>query len=67
MTSGVEMDVLGIARAIHRRPAQQWSRRTRRRRFQEQYHQAFYNGMKHRPDGTFGTVSNDVLALKDSS
>jgi hypothetical protein len=29
--------------------------------------QAFYDGMKHRPDSTFGTVNDDVLALKDSS
>ena len=29
--------------------------------------QAFYDGMKHRPDSTFGTVNDDVLALKVSS
>jgi hypothetical protein len=27
--------------------------------------QAFYDGMKHRPDTTFGTVNDDVLAIKD--
>jgi hypothetical protein len=27
--------------------------------------QAFYDGMKHRPNSTFGTVNDDVLALKD--
>ncbi len=26
---------------------------------------AFYQGMKHRPDSTFGTFNDDVLALKD--
>jgi hypothetical protein len=26
---------------------------------------AFYNGMKHRPDSTFGTMNDDVLAFKD--
>jgi hypothetical protein len=26
---------------------------------------AFYDGMKHRPDSTFGTVNDDVLALKN--
>ena len=26
---------------------------------------AFYEGMKHRPDSTFGTVNDDVLAFKD--
>jgi hypothetical protein len=29
--------------------------------------QAFYDGMKHRPNTTFRTVNDDVLALKDSS
>jgi hypothetical protein len=29
--------------------------------------QAFYDGMKHRPDTTFGTVNDDVLAFKDRS
>ena len=27
--------------------------------------QAFYDGMKHRPNSTFGTVNSDVLAFKD--
>jgi hypothetical protein len=26
---------------------------------------AFYQGMKHRPDSTFGTFNDDVLAFKD--
>jgi len=25
----------------------------------------FYQGMKHRPDSTFGTVNDDVLAYRD--
>jgi hypothetical protein len=29
--------------------------------------QAFYDGMKHRPNSTFGTVNADVLAFKDMS
>jgi hypothetical protein len=28
---------------------------------------AFYQGMKHRPDTTFGTFNDDVLAFKDSN
>jgi hypothetical protein len=28
---------------------------------------AFYAGMNHRPDTTFGTVNDDVLAFKDPS
>ena len=27
--------------------------------------EAFYQGMKHRPDSTFGTFNDDVLAVKD--
>jgi HD domain len=67
VTSGVEMDVLGIAYeqfttaqreavvAAHPRGAD----------FKNNIIQAFYGGMKHRPDTTFGTVNDDVLALKD--
>ncbi len=35
--------------------------------FKEQLIDAFNEGMKHRPDSTFGTVNDDVLALKDPS
>jgi hypothetical protein len=28
--------------------------------------EAFYQGMKHRPDSTFGTFNDDVLAFKDA-
>src|SRR3979411_1265532 len=69
VTAGVEMDVLGIAYeqftdaqreavvAAHPRGAD----------FKNDIIQAFYDGMKHRPDTTFGTVNDDVLALKDSN
>ena len=68
VTAGVEMDVLGIAYdeftaeqreaviAAHPRGAG----------FKKNIIDAFYNGMKHRPDSTFGTVNDDVLALKDA-
>jgi HD domain len=67
VTSGVEMDVLGIAFgqftqaqreavvAVHPRGAN----------FKNNIIDAFYEGMKHRPESTFGTVNDDVLALKD--
>ena len=46
----------------------QWSRHIRAAvDFKNNIIQAFYDGMKHRPDSTFGTVNDDVLALKDSS
>lgn len=33
--------------------------------FQERIIDAFYQGMKHRPDSTFGTFNDDILAHKD--
>ena len=67
VTAGVEMDVLGraydeysdaereaVVEAFPRTP-----------HFKEDIIQAFYDGMKHRPDTTFGTVNDDVLADKD--
>jgi hypothetical protein len=68
LTAGVEMDVLGLTyreysqterEAVvheHPRPAQ----------FKEEIIQAFYDGIKHKPDTTFGNVKADVLADKDS-
>lgn len=35
--------------------------------FQHEIIDAFYQGMRHRPDSTFGTFNDDVLAFKDSS
>jgi HD superfamily phosphodiesterase len=67
LTTGVEMDVMGIAydefspadreavvRAYPRTP-----------HFKEDIIQAFNDGFRHRPDTTFGTVNADVLADKD--
>ena len=33
--------------------------------FKHEIIDAFYHGMKHRPDSTFGTFNDDVLAFKD--
>ena len=69
LTAGVEMDVLGIAFSdftdaereavlrAHPRPA----------RFKEEIIQAFYDGIHHKPETTFGNVKADVLADKDPS
>ena len=67
VTAGVEMDVLGIAYAdygeaereavVHAYP--------RTERFKEDILQAFYDGIRHKPDTTFGNVKADVLADKD--
>ena len=37
----------------------------RTRQFKEDIIQAFYDGIKHKPDTTFGNVKADVLADKD--
>ncbi|WP_313375828.1 HD domain-containing protein [Pantoea sp. CTOTU50773] len=66
VTAGVEMDVLGInydhfsdaeREAVveqHPRPAQ----------FKEEIIQAFYDGIKNKPDTTFGNIKADVIADK---
>jgi hypothetical protein len=67
VTAGVEMDVLGIGYEgftdaereavvrVHPRGAQ----------FKEDILEAFYQGIRHKPETTFGNVKADVLALKD--
>jgi hypothetical protein len=67
VTAGVEMDVVGIGYAevsendrqvvVHAFP--------RSPHFKEEIIEAFYNGMKHKPHTTFGTMNADVLADKD--
>jgi hypothetical protein len=69
VTAGVEMDVLGIAfseftdaereAVVHAHP--------RPSRFKEEIIQAFYDGIHHKPETTFGNVKADVLADKDPS
>jgi hypothetical protein len=36
-------------------------------KFKEDILQAFYDGIKHKPDTTFGNVKADVLADKDAT
>ncbi len=67
VTAGVEMDVLGLTYAeysdaernaiVHAHP--------RSNHFKEDIIQAFYDGIKHKPETTFGNVKADVLADKD--
>jgi len=67
VTAGVEMDVLGLtypeysdaerAAVVQAHP--------RDEHFKEDIIQAFYDGIKHKPDTTFGNVKADVLADKD--
>jgi hypothetical protein len=67
VTAGVEMDVLGIAYSqfsdAEREAVVQAHPRSAR--FKEDIIQAFYDGIKHKPDTTFGNVKADVLADKD--
>jgi hypothetical protein len=67
VTAGVEMDVLGIDytgfsdsdrdAVVHAHP--------RGDRFKERIIQTFYDGIKHKPDTTFGNVKADVIADKE--
>ena len=67
LTAGVEMDVLGIGYSdfteADREAVVQAYPRTEH--FNEDIIQAFYNGIKHKPETTFGNVKADVLADKD--
>jgi hypothetical protein len=67
VTAGVEMDVLGIAYDQFKAEDRETvvAAHPRRASFKKNIIEAFYQGMKHRPDSTFGTVNDDVLALKD--
>jgi HD superfamily phosphodiesterase len=65
--AGVEMDVVGIGYSdfaeadrealVHAYP--------RSPHFKEEIIEAFYNGMKYKPETTFGTMNADVLADKN--
>jgi hypothetical protein len=69
VTAGVEMDVLGIgydnysdadrAAVVGAHP--------RTEHFKEDIIQSFYNGIKHKPETTFGNVKADVIADKEPS
>jgi hypothetical protein len=67
VTAGVEMDVLGIDYSsftdLDRNAVVQAFPRTPH--FKEDILQAFYDGIKHKPETTFGNVKADVLADKD--
>jgi hypothetical protein len=67
VTAGVEMDVLGLTYddygAAEREAVVRAHPRTER--FKEDIIQAFYDGIKHKPQTTFGNVKADVLADKE--
>jgi hypothetical protein len=69
VTAGVEMDVLGIdydkfENATREAIVAQFPRTPH---FKEDILQAFYDGIRHKPETTFGNVKADVLADKDTA
>ena len=67
VTAGVEMDVLGIGYSGVEEKVRELvvSQFPRTPNFKEDILQAFYEGIKHKPESTFGNVKADVLADKD--
>jgi len=67
VTAGVEMDVLGLGYSEFGAADREAVVRAHPRgdRFKEDIITAFYDGIKHKPETTFGNVKADVLALKD--
>jgi hypothetical protein len=67
VTAGVEMDVLGLGYAEYSdaERAAVVGAHPRTVHFKEDIIQAFYDGIKHKPETTFGNVKADVLADKD--
>jgi len=67
--AGAAMDVVG--RGYHDLTAEQReaviAAYPRGSDFKHEMIEAFYQGMKHRPDSTFGTFNDDILAFKDPS
>jgi hypothetical protein len=66
-TAGVEMDVLGLTYDQYDDPVREAVVLAfpRTPRFKEDIIQAFYDGIKHKPDTTFGNVKADVIADKE--
>jgi hypothetical protein len=67
VTAGVEMDVLGLTYPEYSEAEREAvvTAYPRTEHFKEDIIQAFYDGIKHRPDTTFGNVKADVIADKE--
>jgi HD superfamily phosphodiesterase len=67
VTAGVEMDVLGLGYldVPDNDREEVVTAHPRGDHFKEQIIHAFYDGFSHKPETTFGTVNDDVLALLD--
>jgi HD superfamily phosphodiesterase len=68
VTAGVETDVLGMGRSdLSRDAIEAVTAAHPRPDFKNRILRAFNDGMKHRPDSTFGTMNDDVLQHFDDS
>lgn len=69
VTAGVEMDVLGLTYPEYSEVEREAvvSAYPRTPDFKEDIIQAFYDGIRHKPETTFGNVKADVMADKDPS
>ncbi len=67
VTAGVEMDVLGLAYSDYPEALREAivAAHPRGDRFKENIIQTFYDGIKHKPETTFGNVKADVIADKE--
>jgi HD superfamily phosphodiesterase len=67
VTAGVEMDVLGLTYSEYSEAEREAvvKAHPRTEHFKEDIVQAFYDGIKHKPDTTFGNVKADVIADKE--
>jgi HD superfamily phosphodiesterase len=67
VTAGVEMDLLGLTYPEYSSAEREAVVRERPRpdQFNEEIIQAFYDGIRHKPDTTFGNVKADVIADKE--
>ncbi len=67
VTAGVEMDVLGINYTAYPDDIRQRvvAEHPRTPAFKEDIIQAFYDGIKHKPETTFGNVKANVIADKE--
>jgi hypothetical protein len=67
VTAGVEMDVLGLSYPEYSEAERSAVTQAHPRgdHFKEAIIQAFYDGIKRKPESTFGNVKADVLADKD--
>lgn len=69
VTAGVEMDVLGLAYPDYTDAQREAivAAHPRGGRFKEDIIQAFYDGIRHKPQTTFGNVKADVIADKEAA